>query len=899
MPQRHRIFARLHCLHRLPLQALVPTLLLALLFTMSQAQPAAALEQNTSFPPLKINSLQPDQRLTTQADQTLTAVLSRYTFTMLPRATAQQLLNYNGTWPPATPVLQGLSQHTGHDYVAVGSLTLLGEQISLDYKVYDLLDPGTPTYFFESRPALGDLAAGLDAIMKKVVSHTSRDLLIGTVKVSGSERIDSGSILRKINSQTGDLYSQAALRRDLKAIFDMGYFADVQIQVEQGTQGKDITFEVLEKPILAKIEYSGIDEEYEEDAQAAANLKTNTILNQSQINQAAAAIQTFLKSKGYYETTVIPEISYPTPDQALLRFVVDQGDKLYVEDIIFIGNKTFNADTLEDEIDTDKKGWLSWISGRGLLDMDELRQDAARINIFYNNQGFLEAKVAEPQISQDGKALFVSFSIEEGSRYRMGTVDFSGDLISDKEVLRQLLTFPDEEFVNKKGIREDLLKITDHYAEKGYAFADVKPRMNKGATPDQLDIILEIDKGELVYIDRIVISGNTRTRDNVIRREMRIEEGGVFDSKALRTSSQKIQRLDFFEDVSVTPQPSGDPALMNVLVEVKEKNTGQFSIGMGYSSVDNMVVMGEISENNFLGRGDRLSFKADISGTNTRYNLSYTDPRFLDSQLSWGIDLFNWVTEYDDYDKDSKGGAIRFGYPVWEKWRGYGSYSFTDSEVSNISEYVTDETRLYLVDEVTSAMSFTLSRDTRDRLTAATKGSRNQISVKYAGGPLGGDSQFTKVEASSGWYFPLPWSTVFHIKGAVGQVWENEEGKLPLYERFFLGGMNTIRGFEYGDASPMDAAGIRIGGDKMWYTNIEYVFPLLKEAGVQGAIFYDMGRAMDNNEDWTVQDLDHSTGFEFRWLSPMGPLRLIWGYNLDPTPDEDESMWDFSIGGMF
>ncbi|MBC8208562.1 MAG: outer membrane protein assembly factor BamA [Desulfobulbaceae bacterium] len=819
---------------------------------------------------------------------------------MLPRKAAGQLLDYAGTWPPPAQALNELSQRTNKDYVAIGSLTLLGEQISLDYKIYDLLDPGAPKYLYEARPTLNDLDAALDAIIQKAVNHTGREFFIATVTISGNERIDPGAILRKVTSQTGDLYSQMTLRHDLKAIFDMGYFDDVRIRVEQGEQGKEITFEVDEKPVLAKIEFTGIDEEYEEDAQAAANLKANTILNQSQINQAAAAIQNFLKSKGYYETTVVPEISFPLPGQATLRFVINQGDKLYIKQISFVGNNTFKAGVLEDQIDTDKKGWFSWISGRGLLNMDELRQDAARINIFYNNQGFLEAKVADPQVHQQDKALSVTFTIEEGPRYRMGQVDFSGDLISDKEILRELLTFPEEEYVNKKSIREDLLKITDHYAEEGYAFADVKPRMIKGATLDTLDITLEIDKGELVHIDRIVISGNSRTRDNVIRREMRIEEGGVFDSKALRTSSQKIQRLDFFEDVSVTPQPTAEPDQMDVLVEVKEKNTGQFSIGMGYSSVDNLVVMGEISENNFLGRGDRMSFKADISGTNTRYNLSYTNPRFRDSQLSWGVDLFNWVTEYDDYDKDSKGGAIRIGYPLWEKWRGYGSYSFTNSKLSEISDTASWIILQSLDLEITSALSFTVRRDTRDRLTAATKGSRNQISIKYAGGPLGGDSQFTKVEASSGWYFPLPWSTVFHIKGAAGQIWENKSNKLPVYERFFLGGMNTIRGFEYGDASPIDAASNeQIGGVKMWYANIEYIFPLLKEAGLQGVVFYDIGRAMDNDEDWTVENIDHSTGFEFRWLSPMGPLRLIWGYNLDPAPHESETLWDFSIGGMF
>ncbi|MEK6193272.1 MAG: BamA/TamA family outer membrane protein, partial [Deltaproteobacteria bacterium] len=347
-------------------------------------------------------------------------------------------------------------------------------------------------------------------------------------------------------------------------------------------------------------------------------------------------------------------------------------------------------------------------------------------------------------------------------------------------------------------------------------------------------------------------------------------------------------------------EPALDPSKMNILFDVKEKSTGEFSIGAGYSSVDSLILMGEISEDNFLGMGHRLALSGNIGGKSSRYNLGWTNPRLNDSNILVGADLFNWSREFDDYTKDSKGGAIRFGHPLWKKWRMYESYSYTDTELSDVAPNAS-----FIIKEsqdipITSAVKASFVRDSRDRLYGATAGSRNSVSVKYAGGILGGDSQFTKGEATSSWYFGMPFSTVFHILGSVGQAWANEEGKLPVYERFYLGGMNSIRGHQYGQVSPIDPeTGDRIGGDRMWFVNTEIVVPLLKEQGVYGVVFYDAGDSIAEDQEFTFNDLAQGVGVELRWLSPFGPLRLVYGYNPDPRIDEDEHVWDFSIGGQF
>jgi len=860
---------------------------------------AAAVDQNTAYLPFQIIAQRVDDSLTATVDDNLTNVLMTNNFQMLDRSTAENLIDYF-KWPPDTESLENVARSTGFDNVAAGSVTFIGSQISIDLKVYDLLNPDNPKYFFKEAGSVEELELIINQVMDEVIAYAEREQFIGAITPEGNSRIDSGAILRKIQSKTGDVYDPAVLRDDLKAIYKMGYFDDVQIDIKDGDAGKMVTYRVVEKPAITSLTYSGIDELDDDDVTEVVNIKENSILNPARVNDAAAAIQTLYKSKGYYNTTVTPNISYPTPETAAVRFVIEEGKKIYIKGISFEGNNSFDSDDLEDIIETSTKGFLSWLTESGLLNKDKLNQDSTRIVAFYHNNGFLEAKVGEPEITQEEEWLYIKFIIEEGPRFKVGTVDIDGDLIADKDVFMDMLDIRNQEYLSRKTLRDDIIKITDYYSEQGYAFAEVRPKMDKSESGSRVDIELMVNRGDLVYINRISIRGNTRTRDNVIRRDLQIEEGGVFNAKGLRDSSRKVQRLDFFEEVSITPEPALDPSKMNILIDVKEKSTGQFSIGAGYSSVDNLILMGEISENNFWGMGHRLAIRANIGGKSSRYNLSWTNPRINDSNISTGIDLFNWEREYDDYTKESKGGALRFGHPLWEEWRMYESYSYTDTELNDVDDDASFIIRESQDIQVTSAAKASFVRDTRDRLYGATEGSRNSLSVKYAGGLLGGDSQFTKGEVKSSWYLSMPFDTVFHILGAGGRAWENEDGKLPVYERFYLGGINTIRGHEYGKVSPIDPeTGDRFGGDQMWYVNTEIVIPLVKEQGFYGVLFVDAGDAIATDVDWDDRDVAIGTGVEVRWLSPIGPLRLVWGYNPDPLEDEDESVWDFTIGGQF
>ncbi|MGB6973009.1 MAG: outer membrane protein assembly factor BamA, partial [Desulfobulbales bacterium] len=790
-------------------------------------------------------------------------------------------------------------------YVAVGSLTKLGDSISLDIKVYDLLDPSSQTFYYLDGQELENVEGSMDKIFNDVLAYTGRSFLIASIAPQGNARIDSGAILRNISSRAGDIYEAEQLRNDMKNIFKMGYFDDVRLRVEDTAKGKAVIFEVKEKPVIGQVTIRGYDELKEDDIREVISVIPNTILNPQKIREAADNIKSLYKSKGFYNTEVTSEITYPKADQVKVEFAIQEGEKVFIKDIRFAGNESFKDSELLKVMGTKEKGLLSWFTDSGVLKRDILEQDASRITSFYHHHGYIEATVGMPEITQDGEWLYVTIEISEGNRYRVGNIVLTGDIIGVKEELLSMVKIRDEEYLSRNLLREDILRLNDFYAENGYAFAEATPTVNTNREEKIVDIAIDINKGDLVYINRITIKGNTRTRDKVIRRELLIREKGVFDSKALRLSHQRLIRLDFFEDVSITPEPTPDKTKMDLVVEVKEKPTGAFSIGAGYSSVDALMFMAEVSQNNFLGRGQRLALSGSISGTAARYNLGFTEPHFYDSQLMLGFDLYNWEREYDLYTRDSKGFSIRFGYPVWELWNASSSYGYddtnlTDVDIDNVAPSIIQSLDIH----TSSYVTFNLSRDTRNNLYATTSGTYNLLHTKYAGGFLGGDSQFTKVDGASSLFLPGFFidETAFHFRLSAGQVWENEAGALPDYEKFYLGGINTIRGYKtrsiavtYTD--PDTGVEYEVGGKIMWFANLEYHFPLVKAGGLRGLVFYDAGNVYDS--EWDFNNIKQSVGAGLRWMSPMGPMRLEWGYVIDPGPDEDPSNWEFSMGGSF
>ncbi|MDH3348405.1 MAG: outer membrane protein assembly factor BamA [Desulfobulbaceae bacterium] len=856
-------------------------------------------QQTTLFIPLKINSPSPHSLEGFVDNLSITNDKTK-SFVVLTREEANKVIDYSGVWPPQKTVLAEVAEKRDVAYVVLGTITQLGEHYSVDILVYDRLSENAAHPAYREADQRGDLGITLRETLNDVYLYTRRNDIISTVEIRGNKRIDTGAILRKTRSKSNDTVDSAQLRADMKEIFSMGYFENVFIEAENSKKGKRIIFRVEEKPQVTELTYKGIDDLDEKEVQDAAGLKVNTILNNASLMDGLKRIKEFYKDKGFFNTTVDVETLATSSDEVALTIDIVEGEKIFIKKVLFRGNKTFSGNELEDVIETATRGWLSWFKDSGVLKTEQLKQDRDRLAMYYYNQGFMAVKIGEPLVEQSKEAIAITFPIEEGPRYRVGTVDITGDLIDDKDKLLALLGIRKEEYLNRETLRKDQLKLTDLYAEQGYAFANAHPKITKSEGGSRVDINLQIVKNDLVRFNRVEIKGNVRTRDNVIRRELTVKEGGIFSSKALRKSNMNLQRLGYFEEANITPHPVGDESLMDVIVEVKERSTGQFSIGAGYSSADYLMFMAEISENNLMGTGNQLSLSADISGTATRFNLAYTNPRFFDSELTGGVDIFNMQRDYDDYTKNSTGGGLRFGHPLTDNWKIFYKYSYTDTTLSDISE----DASYYILQSqdirTTSALGLSLVRDTRNRYYSPSAGSRNNLTIKYAGGPLGAEAAFTKIEAGSSWYYSLPLSSVFHLNGSMGRAFENKDNMLPVYEKFYLGGLNSIRGFKSSRVSPRDSiTNERIGGDKMWYVNFEVIFPLLTDAGLQGVVFTDFGNVYAVDDDWDFGDYKKAAGLGVRWFSPLGPLRLELGYNLDPLEGEEDSVWDFSIGGHF
>jgi len=877
-------------------------LILLTLLTVSPCLGSENTGGRAIFLPLRINTAEAQDNLAETADRLLTEAIKPQGYTLINRPTATAQLDYRTQeWPPALALVKPVLPKDFHDYLVTGSLTKLGERLSLDFSVQQLSDPASGRNFYKELDSPAGLAAAFSDLTGQINAFVNRQLNIASINIVGNTRIDTGAIRQRIVTKIGDPYNLATLRKDLKEIFRMGYFNDIRIDATESPSGWEVTFQVVEKEIINKINLTGYKAKKEEDIRATIKVKVSSLINETEISTSVANIRNLYRDDGYYACQVTVERKQLPRGRVDLNFVLNEGSKVFIREIHFTGNTVFPADKLAGVITTSEKGLLSFITDTGLLNRKKLDDDAARLVAFYHNNGFVDAKVADPEVVQQGEWFFVNFNIEEGERYQCGSIDLAGDLVDTKANLLKLVEVGGEKYFNRKILREDIIRLTDIYADKGYAFADITPKIDKDQAKKQINLVLQIDQGKLIHINRINIKGNTRTRDKVIRREMELDENGIFNASQLKTSHQQLQRTDYFEDVNISPEPTIDEALLNINVEVKEKPTGKFSVGTGYSSVDHLTFMGEISENNLLGRGQRLAFQANISSKSNQFNIDFTEPHLYDSKLLVGFNVYRWKRVYDNYTKNSSGISARVGYPIWEKLMGNLSYGYDSTTLESVNLATASQEIIDSMDyHITSAVKTGLSWDSKDRQYAAHTGSNHYLTIKYAGGALGGDNSFTKLEAMSSWFYPVTKTTTFHALGSIGQIFGNSEGHLPVFEKFYLGGINTIRGFDNGKISPIDPkTGNRIGGDKMWYANLEYTFPIAKEQGVLGVIFYDVGNVYDIGTTWRFLLCKRSAGAGIRWLSPMGPLRLEWGYNLHPLPDENTSNWEFSIGGNF
>ncbi|TFG37401.1 MAG: outer membrane protein assembly factor BamA, partial [Syntrophobacterales bacterium] len=479
-------------------------------------------------------------------------------------------------------------------------------------------------------------------------------------------------------------------------------------------------------------------------------------------------------------------------------------------------------------------------------------------------------------------------------QFMVGEVKITGDMLSISRVdLLKNLKINKKDIFDREAIVTDIDYLTVACNNEGYAYANVFPQTMPHEEEQKVDVTFTIEKGSLVYINVISIMGNARTRDKVIRRELDVIEGDLYNRNNLSASYMKLNRLSYFEEINFQTEKGPREDLMDINVQIKEQPTGMFSIGAGYSAQDKAVIMGQVTQRNLFGRGQTLSLNAYLGATKTNYEISFTEPWLFDMPLWSKFDIWNMAKEYDSYDLDTKGSEVTLGYPIWERIIGYAGYKLTSDNVKNVlgtaSEYIKEQEGGI----TSSGVTLTLSRDTSNDTMFPSRGSRNKVSVEHTGTIFQGDTSFTKYVASSSWFFPLPLDSAFGIRGRIGFVHGNEGKEIPVYERFYLGGINSLRGLrEVGPKDP-DTDDV-IGGKTMLNFNAEIVFPLIKDAGLRGLLFFDTGNAWESG--YYLDNMRETAGLGIRWYSPMGPLRLEWGYVLDREEDEPASRWEFTIG---
>ncbi len=727
---------------------------------------------------------------------------------------------------------------------------------------------------------------------------------IAKIDVTGNERIDTAFIMNSIKTKEREPYNLDKLREDMKNIYKTGFFSDVQINVQDTDAGKAVTFVVIERPPIKAIYLSGNKKIKTSDITEKLKIKTNTVLNIERIKESMDEIKKLYSGKGYYATRVNYDIEYGEAyADVTVNFTIDEPAQAYVKKISFTGNKTFKDSKLRDFMRTREKGILSWFTGSGILDDEAIEDDRKNLEAFYHDKGYLRVKVGIPdiKISQDGKTISISIPIEEGNVYTIGTVNFEGDLIFDTaELLRNLKSRTGRTF-SSMTYQEDILNLVDLYQDKGYAFCDVTPLTLLDDEAKKVNLTFNITKGKEIYFNRINILGNTKTRDKVIRRELKFAEGDRFSATNMKASKKKLKNTTFFKETDMKLVRTEEPDKVNVDLSVEEKPTGSLSLGIGYSTSDNIILSGNVSQENFFGTGRKIYLDAALSSVTQEYRLTFIEPYIFDLNLGAGFSIFDFTRILDTYDYEKKGGSIVLTRPLTDDIKVATRYRYEVTDVYNISSEATQDIWDQRGTSSTSAVSLSLMKNTIDDILNPSKGVNSDITVEAAGGPFGGSNYFYKVTGFYGQYIPAGfWDSSFFVRGTGGILRPFGDKELPLYEKFYVGGLNSVRGFRFGEAGPKDINEQVLGAENQLYFNLEWIFPIYKPAGLKGVLFYDAGAGFDGTNLNVIKDSMRTTaGFGIRWFSPMGPIRLEFGYNLFPKSGDRRNAFDFTIGTQY
>jgi outer membrane protein insertion porin family len=721
--------------------------------------------------------------------------------------------------------------------------------------------------------------------------------VVNSIEIKGLKRIEEGAIKTKLSQKIGEPVSQEKTSEDIKIIFKMGYFDDVKVEIEPFEGGVKLFYIIKEKPTVVRVEFQGNKELDDAKLKEKLTITTGSIADTVLIQDNAVAIGKLYEEEGYWLVNIVPIVKKISDDEVSLTYQIDEGTKVKIKNILFEGNKSISAKKIKKVMDT-KEWWLfSFVSSSGYYKKDQLANDVEKIKSLYFDNGYIKAIVAEPAIilGEQKKGMDLQIKISEGEQYRLSSIIFAGNKVFDNEAIQKRIGLVPNDIFRKNLLEKDMSSISDLYSENGYALVSVIPDLMPDDTNKTVAVTLNIGEGEKYHIGRIEISGNTKTRDKVIRREIRLAEGDTFDSSKLKRSYERINNLGFFDSVEMVPKPKYEEKAIDLDVRIKERPTGFLSVGGGYSSVDKFIATVDLTQGNLFGRGQYIKVKGELGGSSSFYELSFKDPYFLDTPYSFSTGIYKSEREYIEYDKKATGFYMGLGKSLSEYWRADVSYNLERATIENIDETASTIIKDQEGTNTTSSITPSLVRDSRDNYLDPSRGSRNSATLTFAG--LGGTNAFVKGVLDSAWYFPLGKTTLM-LRGRFGYASGIFNKELPLYERFYVGGLYTVRGLGFGEAGPKDPdTGDEIGGTEELIFNTEYIFPIFPEMKLKGVVFFDAGNAYEDFQDFGT--LRYTAGLGFRWISPMGPIRLDWGYNIEKKEGEGASKFEFAFGTFF
>ncbi|MCP4449531.1 MAG: outer membrane protein assembly factor BamA [Myxococcales bacterium] len=792
-------------------------------------------------------------------------------------------------------------------------------------------------------------AQGTGPDMRSALSEASEllDLPVERVQFRGNRKVEDAAIRVNLLTKVGTKLDLNKIREDIRSMWKMGFFSDITVEAMPSAKGGVVVvFAAKEKPSVRKILISGNDGLDLEKINDVLDLKRDGILNITKIKANRTKIHDLYVEEGYYLAGVDYEVTVVNEAEVDVVFVIDENSKVEIREVSFIGNEQIPDSELRAIIQTSKGGALSFLSDGGVYQEEMFERDLLMITAYYYDRGHINVKIGTPQIrlSRDKKYMYLSIPIDEGPVFEVGTINFKGDMIGEKEAYYNRLTIKPGSKFNRSKVGQDIVRLNDYYKDRGFAYVNVTPLTNVDLDRKIVDISFEIEKGKKVYFERINVRGNSKTRDKVVRREMKISEGELYNQTNLEISKRRVTALGFFEKVDISTKRGSSDEFIVVNIEIAERPTGSFQIGAGFSSVESFIAQAQISQNNLFGRGQTLSLQAQLSGLRQLFLLRFVEPWFLDTRWTFAFDIFNQVRAFSGFARNAVGGNLTWGYPLSFESRAFVTYKLEDVSVSTgnsgfanigaIQEPVeADSVANLFRGGITSSLRASINYDSRNNRLFPTGGWYHNAFVEVADEFTGSQNIFVRYGGFSRHYQPLFGPFVLKTNAEIGVTTSRDPLGVPITERYLIGGINDVRGFEPRSLGPQlrvaqsgdigqPLRDLPLGGNMQLIWNSEIEFPLFKQVGISGVVFFDAGNAYNLEDRYCsgsfqtgdvsakfdpcfdfpnsiLKGIRTSAGFGVRWFSPIGPLRFEWGIPLDRQEGEEPLVFEFTIGNFF